>query len=113
MVYNTEKKSVDIQNPQFDVKTKSALLKSADWLLHGFILNKLTPYLSYPVQQDLDDLKTEANKMMKNYLIMDGVSMEGNLNNITVTGLELVPGAVRISTNLKGNLAIKIDELNF
>ncbi len=113
MVYNAEKKSVDIQNPEFDMKTKSALVKSANWLLHGFILNKLTPYLSYPVQQDLDDMKSEANKMLKNYLIMDGVSMEGNLNNIIVTGLDLVPGAVRISTNLRGNLAIKIDELKF
>lgn len=111
MVYNSEKKSVDIQNPEFDVKTKSALLKSADWLLHGFILNKLTPYLSYPVQQDLDDLKLEANQMLKNYLIMDGVSMEGNLNNLTVTDLNLVPGAVRITTNIKGNMAIKVDEL--
>lgn len=111
MVYNSEKKSVDIQNPEFDVKTKSALLKSADWLLHGFILNKLTPYLSYPVQQDLDDLKLEANQMLKNYLIMDGVSMEGNLNNLTVTDLNLVPGAVRITTNIKGNMTIKVDEL--
>lgn len=111
MVYNPEKKSVDIQNPEFDVKTKSALLKSADWLLHGFILNKLTPYLSYPVQKDLDDLKLEANQMLKNYLIMDGVSIEGNLNNLTVTGLNLVPGAVRVTTNIKGNLAIKVDEL--
>ena len=42
---------------------------------------------------------------------MDGVSMEGNLNNLTVTDLNLVPGAVRITTNIKGNMAIKVDEL--
>lgn len=113
MVYNPDKKAVEIQNPEFDVKTKNALVKSANWLLHGFILNKLSPYLSYPVQKDLDDMKFEANQMIKKYLIMDGVTMEGSLNNVNVTDLNLVPGAVRISTNIKGNLAIKIDEINF
>ena len=38
MVYNPDKTAVEIQQPEFDLKTKNALLKSADWLLHGVIL---------------------------------------------------------------------------
>ena len=113
MVYNAAKTAVEIQNPQFDVKTKNALVKSASWLLHGIILNKITPYLTYSVKEDLDLMKKEANQMLNNYKVYDGVTLQGKLNSITVNSLDLVPGAVRISTNVKGNIALKIDELKF
>lgn len=113
MVYNAEKMAVEIQNPAFDIKTKNALLKSAEWLMHGLILSKLTPYLTYPVKDDLENMKKEANKMLSNYSVYDGVSLQGALNSINVTGLDLVPGAIRISANVKGNIALSVDELNF
>ena len=113
MVYNAEKMAVEIQNPAFDVKTKNALLKSAEWLMHGLILAKLTPYLTYPVKDDLENMKKEANKMLSNYSVYDGVALQGALNSVSVTGLDLVPGAIRISANVKGNIALKVDELNF
>ena len=112
MVYNPDKTAVEIQQPEFDLKTKNALLKSADWLLHGVILNKLTPFLTYSVKEDLDKMKAEANKMLTNYAVYDGVSLQGALNSVTVAGLSLVPGAVRISANVKGSTALSISDLS-
>jgi hypothetical protein len=51
--------------------------------------------------------------MIGNYTVMDGVSLQGKLNNISVTSLNMVPGAVRIQANVKGNVALKIQELKF
>ena len=82
-------------------------------MLHGVILNKLTPYLTYSVKEDLDKMKAEANKMLTNYAVYDGVSLQGALNSVTVTGLSLVPGAVRISENVKGSTALSISDLSF
>ena len=113
MVYNAAKTAVEIQNPQFDVKTKNALVKSANWLLHGFILNKISPYLTYSIKEDLDLMKKEANQMLNNYKVYDGVTLQGKLNSITVNSLDLIQGAVRISANVKGNIALKVDELKF
>jgi len=111
MVYNPEKMAVEITDPEFDVKTKNSLAKSASWLLHGMILKQLSPYLTYPVKNDLDKLKKDVNLMMGNYSIMDGVSLKGNLNDMSVLSLSLVPGAVRIQVNVKGNVGLKVDDL--
>lgn len=111
MVYNTEKMAVEITDPEFDVKTKNSLARSASWLLHGMILKQLSPYLTYPVKDDLEKLKKDVNLMMGNYSIMDGVSLKGNLNNLSVLNLSLVPGAVRIQVNVKGNVALKVEDL--
>ncbi|HEY6915960.1 MAG TPA: DUF4403 family protein, partial [Paludibacter sp.] len=111
LTYNTAKTAVEITEPEFDVKTSNALVKSAGWLLHGMILKQLTPYLTYPVKDDIEKMKIDVNKMLGNYSIMDGVSLQGKLNNLSVTNLSLVPGAVRIHANVKGNIALKVQDL--
>jgi hypothetical protein len=113
MIYNPTKTAVEITEPKFDVKTSNALVKSAGWLLHGMILKQLTPYLTYPVKDDLEKVKKDVNQMMGNYSIMDGVNLQGNLNNISVLNLSLVPGALRIQVNVKGNVALKVEDLKF
>ena len=113
MTYNAAKTAVEIIEPEFDLKTKNSLAKSASWLLKGLILKQLTPYLTYSVKTDLEKIKTDANSMMSNYSIIDGIKLQGKLNEITVTDLNLVPGAMRIQANVRGNVALKIDELKF
>ena len=113
LIYNAEKTAIEITEPEFELKTSDALVKTAGWLLHGMILNKLTPYLTYSVKDKIEEMKTDVNKMMANYSIMDGVSLQGKLNSVTVTDLSLVPGAVRIQANVKGNIGLKVQELNF
>ena len=113
MAYNAEKVAVEITEPEFDVKTSDALVKSAGWLLHGMILKQLSPYLTYPVKNNLDAVKLQVNQMLANYTVMDGVVLQGKLNSLTVTDLSLVPGAVRIQANVKGNIALKVQEMKF
>lgn len=112
LAYNAEKVAVEVQNPEFDVKTKNALVKSASWLLNGLIIKKITPYLTYPVKAEIEAMKADANKMLSNYKVMDGVSLTGKLNSVSVKSLDLVPGAVRLNANVRGNVALKVDELN-
>lgn len=111
MIYNADKVAVEITEPEFDVKTSDALVKSAGWLLHGMILKQLTPYLTYPVKTNLDAVKLQVNQMLANYIVMDGVQLQGKLNSLSVTNLSLVPGAVRIQANVKGNIALKVQEM--
>lgn len=111
MVYNAEKMAVEVINPDFDLNTRNALVKSAKWLLHGFIIKKITPYLTYPVKAELDFAMAEANKMLANYSVYDGISLQGKLNTLNVTSLDLVPGAVRLQANLTGNVGLKVDDL--
>ncbi len=113
MVYDPEKIAVAITNPEFSVKTSNALVKSASWLLHGMILKKITPYLTYPISDTLEKMKTDANKMLGNYTIMEGVALQGKMNSLTVTDLTLVPGAARVQANVKGSVAVKVQDLKF
>lgn len=113
MVYNPQKMTVEVQNPEFDVKTKNALVSSANWLLNGLIIKKMTPYLNYPVKAELDMMKAEANKTLSNYEVYEGVSLTGKLTTLDVQRLDIVPGAVRINANLRGNVGLKVNDLKW
>jgi hypothetical protein len=40
--YDANKKMIEVRDIDFDVKTKSLLLKSADWLFNKRIINEVT-----------------------------------------------------------------------
>lgn len=113
LAYNTEKMAVEVQNPEFDLKTKNALIKSASWLLNGLIIKKITPYLTYPVKDLIEDMKTEANKTLNSYKVTDGITLTGKMNSVSIKSLDLVPGAVRLNANVRGNIALKVEEMSF
>ena len=110
MVYNPDSLSVSIQNADFDIRTRNALVKSANWLLHGMLLRKLQPYLSYNIEPILEDVRVEADNMLKKYSLMEGVFLDGNLDAIKVTHIEMIPGAVRVITGLTGDIKIVTTE---
>jgi len=111
MVYNKDSLTLSVAEPEFDIKTRNVLVKSANWLLHGMILKKITPYLTYNVAEDLEGFRSDIDAMLKKYSLYEGVSLEGALDTISVTDLILVPGAVRLQANLRGNVKIKVGEL--
>jgi Domain of unknown function (DUF4403) len=111
--YNPEKMTIEITNPEFDINTSNALAKTASWLLHGMILKSISPYLSYCVKDNLEKMKADANNLLSNYKLTDGVNLEGKISSIKVIDLSLVPGAFRLQANVKGNAALKVSDLNF
>lgn len=111
--YNREKRAIEITQPDFDIKTRNVLAKSAGWLLHGMILKKIVPYLTYPITDRLNQLTRDTNKMLANYPVYPGVNLKGKLTSISVNSLSLVPGAVRLSATAKGNVGVKLADLKF
>jgi len=113
MIYNPAKMTIELQNPEFDIRTHNALVRSASWLLNGVIIRRITPFLTYSVKDELEYLKYKANNSMSNIDVHNGISFQGKLHTLTVQGIDLVPGAVRINANLRGNIALKIDDLSW
>lgn len=110
MVYNPDSLSVSIQNADFDIRTRNALVKSANWLLHGMLLKKLQPYLTYNIETILEEVRVEADNMLKKYSLAEGVYLDGNLEAIKVSHIEMIPGAVRVITGLTGDIKIVTTE---
>lgn len=93
-VLNDSLKLIELTNVDFDVKTKSVLLKSAKWFFNSKINQLVEEKGKFSYTSMIEDMKKEINSSL-NQSLTDGVTMSGRiatieLNNIYYTTTHLV-----------------------
>src|SRR4029079_2111491 len=83
-VYNPEKKTIEVQDLDYDLKTKNLLLKTAKWLFNKRIISELKSYTSFDLTQYYDT----ATKAMNTWLNREwtrGIRGKGSVNELKLT----------------------------
>ncbi len=110
--YNQETKTIEIKNLDFDVRTKDLLTKSASWLFNRRIINELQKYSRFDLSHYIDTAKTTINQQLNKEWIK-GIRSYGNMNEIKLVGIYPKKDHLIIRSNCSGDLAIKVDSINF
>ena len=100
--------TLDFSGLDFEIKTRSLLLKSSQWLLNNKIINEI----KQKAKIDLSAKFTEAKVNLKEKLsgeIQDGIYTKTKFKDIRISKLLLTSKQITIRTNLTGNLKIIID----
>lgn len=100
-------KTIRVRDLDFDLKTKNVLLKSASWLLHNNLLKMIGPKLSYSVEKEYNEAKITAGQALSNYIITDGVTLKGTLDDIKVDTMYINREAANVIISINGT--VKID----
>lgn len=110
LYFDNETQSLRITDFDFDMQTKNALLKTANWMLHKKFLNLIEPYLTISLKQEIDEVLQSSNEMLDNYVIMKGVFLNGKINNVTFNTIDITNSSVIVRGSLKGNLKLVVKE---
>jgi hypothetical protein len=102
------KQQLYMENVEFDVKTKSLLLKSAKWLFSDRITYELQKNAVFDMKTLIADAKNEINKQL-NTSLTEGVLMSGNLDKMIINELFLDEKNLVFRSKLNGNLKLKIE----
>jgi hypothetical protein len=100
--------TVSITDIEFELKTKSALLKTAKWLFNDKIINEIKKAASYDLRPMLNDAKKVISTQL-NGTITDGVEMEGVINSMKVKSIHLSDNHLIIRTGIVGDLKLKLN----
>ena len=103
---------IEVRDIDFDVKTKSLLLKSADWLFNKRIINEISRVSKFDLSNYIDTAKILINKQLNTEWIK-GVKSIGSINDLKISGFYPLADYFIIRSNANGNLAIKVDAMNF
>ncbi len=109
--YNAKKNKIDLEDVEFDFSTQKTLMKSASWLLKGPMKRKVQESLNFYLNYNLEDTKAMIQKEMQNYQLAPGVSMNGLLNELSVSHVYIAAEAIRVRIGLKGNLKLEVKSL--
>jgi hypothetical protein len=102
--------TVSIEELEFDVSTKSALANTADWLFHGVILEKVQPFLRFPLREKLLESQLMVQKMLCNSQLTKNVYINGMIDSLAIGGVRLTDHALQAVVLARGSLFLNIRE---
>ncbi len=111
-VYDHSKKMLEITNIDFDIKSKDALLKAADWLFNKRITSEISKYARYDLTEYIEMAKTNINQQL-NHEWMKGIRSSGNIADIKLIGIYPMDKQLVIRSNCHGTLAVQVESIDF
>ena len=109
--YNPITKEIYFEQMDYVLNTKSVLMKSANWLLHGTILKSIQENCRYSIKGNLEEGKQNIKPYLTNYSPMKGVFINGTINDFEFEKVELTDKAIIAFITTSGKMDIKVDGL--
>lgn len=109
--YNPITKEIYFDQMDYVLNTKSVLMRSANWLLHGTILKSIQENCRYSIKGNLEEGKKSMNPYLNNYSPMKGVFVNGTINDFEFEKVELTDKAIIAFITTTGKMDIKVDGL--
>ncbi|MDO9512737.1 MAG: DUF4403 family protein [Bacteroidales bacterium] len=105
-MYQPKKESIDITDFDFDIKTSNILHKSASWLYGSTIRNTIAKQLSFPISEQIEDMKKLVNSAANNYEIASGIRLKAELRDIIPGEITILPDKIRMQIQLSGKIEL-------
>ncbi|MBN1578384.1 MAG: DUF4403 family protein [Chitinispirillaceae bacterium] len=108
--YDAQKSTISIEELDFDVSTKNALHNTAEWLFHGVIIDKVKPYLSFPLREKMLESQLMVQKMLCNSKLMKNVYVNGFIDSLSIGDVRVTDRALQAVVLSRGSLFLNIRE---
>lgn len=92
--YDPKQQTIVINDLNFNLDTRNKLIKVANWLFHRKFIRKIKEAIQLPMKSTLADTKKEAQKMLKNYQVTDGVTLRGTLDDLHIDKIVMTPNSI-------------------
>ena len=95
-----------VEDVDFDMQSKSLLLQSADWFLHGTIKSKIQEKLNMDLTKRLEQSRTMVQKAIAQRQLMDHVLLKGNIRTLKFSDVLVQKDKISIQVYTEGESAI-------
>lgn len=110
--FNTQKNQIEIKDIDYDIRTRDLLIKTAKWLFNRRIINTLNQYSAFNITAYADTLLSKVNVQI-NRQWQKSVSSAGAVNSLQVMAIYPLTENLILRCNIRGDLAIRIDDIDF
>ncbi len=111
-VYDKDKKTIEVADIDFDIKSKNVLLGSADWLFDKKITKEISKNARFELGSFIDSAKLNINKEL-NRELAKGIRSYGNIKEISIVGIYPMQQHMVIRNNCAGDLSVKVESVDF
>ncbi|RTY71456.1 DUF4403 family protein [Flavobacterium sp. LB2P53] len=109
--YNEQTKEIYFDQLTYALDTKNKLTRTASWLAQGFVLRKMEQSCRYSLIPNLEEGQKNILPYLKNYSPMQGVFINGKMENIQFQRIQLTNQAILAFIKIKGTINVAINGL--
>jgi hypothetical protein len=109
--FNAEKNQVEVKDLDYQVDTKSFLLRSASWIFQGTIKKKMAASMTFPLTQNIAAVKASVQQTLANYQISPGITLYGALDSVSVQDTRITPQGIRVNLFSTGKVNVDVKGL--
>ncbi len=109
--YNDKTKEVYFDQLDYALDTKNKLMRTANWLAQGLILRKIEQSCRYSIKPNLEEGQKSMMAYLKNYSPMQGVFVNGKMEEIQFQKIQLTNQAIIAFIKVKGTVNVSVDGL--
>jgi hypothetical protein len=95
-----------VEDVDFDMETRSLLLKSADWFLHSMIRSRIQEKLNMDLTQRMEQSRELARKAIAQVQLADNVLLRGNIKTLQFSDVLVQKDRISIQVLTDGESAI-------
>ena len=108
-VFDRETMSVGLTNLDFQVSTRNALIKTASWMFHSGLIQKLSSNLVFPVGDRLKDARKELNSYLEQNQSLSFFRIRGDIDKLDPDRILIAPDAVKAFFQFEGKIRVTVD----
>ena len=109
-MYDSLTKRIEVENLDYDMKTNSFLLRTANWLFDTRIISEIKKYTSVDMSTYYQTAATTMDAWL-NREWTKGIRGTGKVSDVKLTGVHALPQHLLIRSNCTGSLAVTVTEL--
>jgi len=111
-VYDNSTQVIEIKDIDFDIRSKNALLKAADWLFNKRISSEIAKQTRFELASYIDTARVNINRQLNREWVK-GIRSYGLMNELRLIGIFPAKEALIIRSNCTGELSIKVESIDF
>ncbi len=107
--YDPKKGSIDLEDLEFTLETKSFLHKSAAWILKSTLKKQIKENLNLLLDYNLQEMEKMLNEQLQHYELSKNIFLEGKLQELSIQNAWLTADGIRMIIGIKGEAGIKME----
>ncbi|MCY7352515.1 MAG: DUF4403 family protein [Cytophagaceae bacterium] len=109
--YDAQQKTLELRNFDYDLQTRSLLLRTANWFLQGRFARQLQDAFRFPIGEQLNAAQRQVQAAVNKRVVYKGMTLNGTLREVRPEGVYLTPEDIVAVVFAQGRLTLSVEGL--
>jgi hypothetical protein len=107
-VFNKDSLTIALDNLDFSVSTKNMAVKTASWLFHSGLVQKLRSKLVFPVGEQLRSARESVASTLRENRSVENFRINGSIDRLDPERIQITPGSVKAYFVFEGRVGVSL-----